>query len=31
MLYIKEQEKKTKVLDLQEQYYVAKLRQLAEE
>jgi len=31
MLYVKEQEKKMKVLDLQEQYYAAKLRKLAEE
>ena len=30
-LYIKEHERKAKVYDLQEQYYAAKLRKLAEE
>ena len=31
VLYVKEQEKKMRVLELQEQYYAAKLRKLAEE
>ena len=31
VLYVKQQEKKMKLMDLKEQYYAAKLRKLAEE